>query len=116
MPGLISEVITTNNIQMGTLSVDDPIGQTPIYANAPTQLSPSDGLVTFDRTVTITWEEVTLSNDYNLEIDNNADFSSPIYDVNTGASETFTTGSLSDGIYYWHVRNHWLYWGSFSDT
>jgi len=123
LPGLISEVITTNNIlsqdndiQMGKLSVDNPIGGGNFVINSPTQLSPDDGLISYDRTVTITWEQIFLSDNYNLVIDNNADFSSPIINVNTGASETYTTGSLSDGIYYWHVRNHWILWGSFSET
>ncbi|MHA1503188.1 MAG: hypothetical protein ACTSSB_15240 [Candidatus Heimdallarchaeota archaeon] len=103
--------------QLGTFSIDDPIGGGGTYTiNAPTQSSPANGIITYDRTVTITWEEVAISNDYNLVVDNNADFSSPIVNVNTGASESYTTGYLSEGTYYWHVRNHWLLWGAFSAT
>ncbi|MHA1354951.1 MAG: hypothetical protein ACTSR1_07240, partial [Candidatus Heimdallarchaeota archaeon] len=123
LPSFISEVTTTdslisqdNDIQLSTLSVDDPIGGGTFVINAPTPSSPPNGVITYDRTVTITWEEVAISNDYNLVVDNNADFSSPIVNVNTGASESYTTGYLSEGKYYWHVRNHWLLWGAFSAT
>jgi len=73
-PGLISEGIATNNInsqdidtQLGTFSIDDPIGGGGTYTiNAPTQSSPANGIITYDRkklqyqTITILWSIIML--------------------------------------------------------
>jgi hypothetical protein len=71
-------------------------------------LSPSDGENVGTSTPTFEWEVSTGAEWYALQIDNDSDFSSPVYDNdNIGNTTTFTLppeNSLSDGVYYWRVR------------
>lgn len=56
-------------------------------------------------TPTLTWGRITWATGYEIQIDDNADFSSPFtsppLDVDT---LEFTTEPLADGVYYWRVR------------
>lgn len=65
--------------------------------------APVNGTVTNDATVALSWFAVTTAVGYQIMVDNNIDFSSPIID-DTTVDLFYTTSSLSDGTYFWRVR------------
>jgi hypothetical protein len=65
--------------------------------------TPADAAYTKDTTPTFSWTSVTDANYYNIQVDNNSDFSSPVADMNS-TSTSSTVPALSDGTYYWRVR------------
>ncbi|MBI2933694.1 MAG: S8 family serine peptidase [Planctomycetes bacterium] len=74
---------------------------------APALVSPSDGSTTSDATPTFDWTDVTDPSGvaYRIQVDNNADFSSPAIDASGLASSTYTSAStLATGGYSWRVR------------
>ena len=70
---------------------------------APTLMAPANGASLTDTTPTFTWNAVANANEYEIEVDNNADFGSPIIDqIRTAAN--FTPGAaLAAGTYFWRV-------------
>jgi len=72
----------------------------------PSLLSPSSGYLTNNPAISFSWTAASDSDsgvkDYQIQIDNNNDFSSPERDVYV-ASTSYST-SLSDNVYYWRVR------------
>ena len=76
-----------------------------VYIGVPVLLSPSNGSVTADTTPTFDWQDFAGATGYQIQIDNDSDFSSPIVDNNTLSISTFTPASnLSEATYYWHVK------------
>jgi len=76
--------------------------------STPTLSSPSNGAWTNDNTPTLSWNAASDTGcaglkDYNIQVDDNSDFSSPIVNAYT-SSTSYTTDTLNDGIYYWRVR------------
>ncbi|MCP4581781.1 MAG: hypothetical protein GY839_09185 [candidate division Zixibacteria bacterium] len=72
---------------------------------SPTLVSPPNDDISDDLTPTLTWAEVTEATIYQLQVDDNSDFSSPVYDNASLAGESYTFPSaLGTGQYYWHVR------------
>ncbi|MCP4580152.1 MAG: hypothetical protein GY839_00935 [candidate division Zixibacteria bacterium] len=71
----------------------------------PSLVSPPNGDISDDTTPTLTWSEVSEATVYHLQVDDNSDFSSPVYDNDalTGESYSFA-GPISTGQYYWRVR------------
>ena len=57
-------------------------------------------------TVTLRWGQVTWATVYHIQIDNNADFSSPLVNDNTlsAVSQSFVTPPLAEGRYQWRIR------------
>jgi hypothetical protein len=52
----------------------------------------------------LTWNQISWATGYEIQVSNNTAFTgSPIVQVN-GNNTTFTTGTLTNGTYYWHVR------------
>ena len=76
---------------------------------APTLLSPANGSTTCDRTPYLDWTKVSAATavHYQLQVDNNADFSSPMVSKTWVSYSYYTvTSSLSYGsTYYWRVRS-----------
>ena len=71
----------------------------------PVLLSPSNGSVTTDTTPTFDWQDFSGASGYQIQIDNDSDFSSPVVNDNTLSISTFTPASnLSEATYYWHVK------------
>jgi large repetitive protein len=71
---------------------------------APTLSSPGDASTDGSGTPTFSWSSVTNGNTYQIQVDNNSDFSSPEFD-DTAAMTNRTPGTmLADGIYHWRVR------------
>lgn len=54
--------------------------------------------------VTLTWEPTMGGVCYQIEIDDNADFSSPVQQATVVDGEQYTSWSLADGTYYWRVQ------------
>lgn len=70
---------------------------------APTLIAPSDGASTADTTPAFNWNAVANANEYQLQVDNNSNFSSTIIDETLPGTQ-FTPGSaLAQGTYYWRV-------------
>jgi M6 family metalloprotease-like protein len=71
----------------------------------PVMVSPPDGTFTNNNLPIFAWDPSAGATAYQIQIDNNADFSSPLYNQ-TVAGSTFTPSSaLSDDVsYYWRVR------------
>jgi len=95
-----------------TVSCDPPPGIVTLVA-------PANDITTPDNTPYLDWNPASNASEYQVQVDNNADFSSPIVDSIT--SDTFRTSpALSDGLYYWRVRGHNYIapcneWGTWSD-
>lgn len=86
-----------------TIVDNDPTCNTP---EIPSLISPSDGSLTNDSTPTFDWNPASASNEYQLQIDNDPDFSSPEIDITTASTDYTPTSGLGDGSYYWRVRGH----------
>lgn len=79
--------------------------------NTPTLVSPADKTVIADNTPKLDWIAASPidpdSGDtvkYDLQVDNNSDFSSPIYSQTGLTNTNKTTSILSQDTYYWRVR------------
>ncbi|MCK4405477.1 MAG: right-handed parallel beta-helix repeat-containing protein [Hadesarchaea archaeon] len=70
---------------------------------APSLISPADGTITNDSTPTFDWSDVAEAENYDLLVDDDADFSSPEIQVTVPVS-TYTTDELPDDNYSWKVR------------
>ena len=80
----------------------------PYYAAAfpsvPTLQSPGDGSTITDDTPTLEWSASSGATQYQVQVDNNPDFSSPVVDT-TGPGTAYTVASgLNDDTYFWRVR------------
>ncbi len=71
----------------------------------PTLLSPADGAVISGTSCPLDWSTVTGSTGilYGLQVDNNADFSSPMVNKTLSASY-YRLSSMPDGVFYWRVK------------
>jgi hypothetical protein len=75
----------------------------------PSLLSPASGALLANRTPTLDWSDSTLPagtvlSFYELQLDDNSDFSSPILDTNVAVSNYTTSTLSSNAKYYWRVR------------
>ncbi|MBN2423624.1 MAG: fibronectin type III domain-containing protein [Calditrichaceae bacterium] len=93
--------------------------------NAPSLSTPPNGATGIGSNVTCTWNaatgtgEVTYVLDYNLQVDNNSNFSSPHTNPSGLTSRTYNVTGLLLGYtnYYWRVRAHNLYgYGPYSSS
>ena len=73
---------------------------------APSLTSPSNSSNTNNDTPTFDWDAATDSDEYQIQVDNNSDFSSSEIDETTTSTDYTPASGLSDGTYYWHVRGH----------
>jgi hypothetical protein len=69
-----------------------------------TLLSIPDGATSSLSTVTLVWSPAMGGVCYLVEVDNNADFTSPEQQATVVSSEQYTTQVLTDGAYYWRVQ------------
>lgn len=70
---------------------------------APVLVSPSNGSTTADYRPVFDWNDVSGATSYNILVDNNSDFSSPLIDQNPASSTYSTLSDLAIGTYYWKV-------------
>ena len=99
--------VNVQNPTDGTMTLTDgfSINASDPAPAAPTLLLPANGSTIDDYTPTLDWSEPTYAYRYHLIVDDNSDFSSPVYE-NTGLSSSTSTpfansSPLSDGQYYW---------------
>ncbi|UCG61032.1 MAG: T9SS type A sorting domain-containing protein [Candidatus Zixiibacteriota bacterium] len=79
-----------------------PFGPPP-----PVLLSPDDGAYFDDPAqVLLDWDDVVEAVSYHVQIDDNADFSSPVGDQEGVTATEWTTPVLDQNIYYWRVQSH----------
>lgn len=93
-----------------------------IVPAAPVKIDPLDGSThAADNTPTFSWNAANDANDYQLQVDDDSDFSSPVVNTTTlGTSYTPAT-ALNNATYYWRVRgrdtvNGCNCYGAFSST
>lgn len=72
---------------------------------APSLTSPADSSTVVTDTPQLNWGVVSDASEYQVQVDNDPDFSSPELDINIDTNP-YTTSSLSDGTYYWRVRGN----------
>jgi uncharacterized repeat protein (TIGR01451 family) len=70
----------------------------------PVLVAPADGSTTENTTPHFDWLPVVTATSYRIQIDDNADFSSPELDAATSTSGYTPTSPLSLGTQYWHVQ------------
>ncbi|MBN1310363.1 MAG: polysaccharide deacetylase family protein, partial [Anaerolineae bacterium] len=95
------------NDGMGTWGDHSPVwtftinGKLPL---SPTLLTPANKSTISDSTPTFDWKNVPNADHYRIQIDDNADFSSPAADSQPTNSTYTPRKPLPDGRYYWRVR------------
>jgi M6 family metalloprotease-like protein len=78
---------------------------TPPTPGRPKQLLPSNNTLTNTDEPVFYWQSIAGGHTYQIQIDNNSDFSSPEQDVVVGVGLlNYTASSLADGKYWWRVR------------
>jgi len=84
---------------------DSQNGYVKVYSvnYLPSLLSPANGSQTNDNTPAFSWRSTIGVNKYELWVDNDSDFSSPLLENITGNTHT-PASALVDGTYYWKVR------------
>ncbi len=87
---------------------------------APSLVSPSNGASYTTSTsvrVTLNWTDISDAMLYEVVVDDNSDFSSPLYDIDDLIFSTWLTPYLGVDYYYWRARA-WneTGWGAWSDS
>jgi immune inhibitor A len=84
----------------------------------PSLVSPVNGTYTNNRRPTFDFSDSPGATRYEIIIDDNIDFSSPLYDINNLLSSQYTpTANLVDSVYYWRVKAfNGTAWSSWSAT
>ncbi|MEW6685949.1 MAG: FlgD immunoglobulin-like domain containing protein [Candidatus Edwardsbacteria bacterium] len=114
----------TDSVYYWRVRAGDAANNWSVYSNAwnftvdtsapaiPTLVSPPNGSLTNDNTPSFYWRNASGASKYQIQIDGDSLFASPVKD--TVVSDTnYTIGlSLSDGVWYWRVRagdaaNNW---------
>ncbi|MBU1319419.1 MAG: hypothetical protein KKG33_13920 [candidate division Zixibacteria bacterium] len=85
---------------------------------APTVMSPPNGASDVAQPVPTNWNDVSTATLYNLQVDNNSDFSSPNVNVQPSVSQYSVPATLTPSTaYYWRVRSYnSCGWGGWSST
>ena|GEM_PF-3313990 len=72
----------------------------------PSLLSPIWGSNTNDNTPTFTWENRVVADNWEIWVDNDMDFSSPVIKENTTDNFYTPASELVDNFYHWRVRGY----------
>ncbi len=70
----------------------------------PVQEVPFNRSISDTDTPTFDWVDVPFADDYELQVDNDVDFSSPVINVTVAASDYTPGVGLADDVYFWRVR------------
>jgi len=70
---------------------------------APTLVSPANGATGQSTAPTLTWSAITGATSYLVELDNNADFSSPEFSDVVGSTAVAVPGLAPEKTYFWRV-------------
>jgi hypothetical protein len=79
-----------------------------IPPGTPNLLEPSNSQYISANNPTFKWQSTANTHSYELQVDNNSNFSSPVYDSSTFFSSETPPG-FAQGRYYWHVRAFNIY-------
>ncbi len=71
---------------------------------APVLLSPPDGTANLPSQVTLTWQEVDVSDVYRLQLSTSANFATTVLDQSEIDVPEWEVSGLQTGTYYWRVR------------
>jgi YVTN family beta-propeller protein len=93
------------------------IGTSTPPPEPPTLYAPPDGDTLQDNTPTFVWSKPSLATQYEIQVDGDTTFSSPVLDIYP-SDTTYTAASpLADGAYYWRVRaGNASIWSNWSDV
>ena len=72
----------------------------------PILVEPYDGATTNDNTPEFVWESVSDSNLNHIQIDDNSNFGSPLFNTELAITQFTPTSILENATYYWRVRGH----------
>jgi len=79
----------------------------PLVVVAPILVWPALGENINDNTPTLDWGDVIVVRQpiiYNLQVDNDPDFSSPVVNVTGLTTSNYTTPELAEGLWYWRTN------------
>ncbi len=83
----------------------------------PTLVSPANGATGVAKPVVADWGDVSGATNYQIQIDNNSDFSSTLVDQQSATSSYSTSAPVDGIVYYWRVRaQNACGWGSWSSS
>ncbi|MEW5767582.1 MAG: Ig-like domain-containing protein [bacterium] len=97
------------NISPGKIMFSLTIDRTP--SDMVVISSPPDGILTNDDTPTLDWDEPEAGLSYQIQIDDDPDFSSPLLDIADFTEPTWEgsfitiSPALPEGTYHWRVRS-----------
>jgi M6 family metalloprotease-like protein len=74
-------------------------------------ISPLDGLITTDNTPTFDWSDLVNPVSYQVQADDDANFSSPVLDQYLTMSNYTPSSPIGDGFYYWRARGSTVFGG-----
>ncbi|MBK9602334.1 MAG: hypothetical protein IPO36_10905 [Anaerolineales bacterium] len=80
-----------------TLTVD-------LVPAAPTLLLPADAATSLDGESSFSWQSAANADEYQIQVDNDSDFSSPEFDNTAPQTTRGLPAALTDGTYFWRVR------------
>lgn len=98
--------VTHNGMTWTRYGAWQPAGGSCSVPEAPTLVSPINGASGFTSPVTLDWSDVSGIDYYNIQVDDNNDFSSPVANTNVVSSTYSLTGVAGGTIYYWRVYAH----------
>lgn len=82
-----------------------PLTFDPLPTPTPTATPTNTPTATPTNTPTLTWNSVTWATGYQVQVDDNADFSSPAFETTVDAATLdVTTSPLGNGFYHWRAR------------
>jgi len=84
----------------------------------PSLISPTNGATNLDQPVLCDWTDVGDADSYQIQVDDNSNFSSPEATYQPSASSQSVSGLASLTTYYWRVRSYSSCggWGSFTSS
>ncbi len=94
-----------SNVDIGMMIDDVSVDVTSSCATpaAPALTAPANGASLTDTTPAFTWNSVANANTYAIEVDNNADFSSPLIQQTRTQTNFTPANALVAGTYHWRV-------------
>lgn len=109
------ETFVVNLSNPTNASIADAQGEGTITNSTGTLKKPANNALTLDNTTVFAWQAIAGAMKYQLQVDNNREFSSPAFQC-AGTATRCTASVLSDAKYYWHVRARDAAgnWGSWS--
>ncbi|MBK7090630.1 MAG: hypothetical protein IPH59_02735 [bacterium] len=93
-----------NNCGWGPWTTGRTFSIVCVTPGTPTLATPANGATNLTQPITLDWDDVVTSTSYQIQIDNNSDFSSVTLDQSVAASAYAVTGLADGATFYWRVR------------